>query len=84
MRKSEIVDEDGNELTPPEPGTDVAHIIYLLEYARKRGFKVGPALKVGETTIQVRDLRQEAQTAGEDERPDIEPGSDMAVLLGGE
>jgi hypothetical protein len=83
-RRHEITDEDGNELAPPEPGTDAANIIYLLEYARRRGFRIGPTLKVGETVLQVVDLRQAAQQAQPDAAPDVEPGSDMAVLLGGD
>lgn len=82
-RRHEIVDDDGNVIPPPEPNSDVAHAIYLLEYGRLRGFKIGPTLKVGETVVQVRDLRQEAQQAGESHTPDLEEGSDMATILGG-
>lgn len=82
-RRHEVTDDDGNTLPPPGPGTDVANIIYLLEYGRKRGFQIGPTLKIGETVLQVHDLRQAQQRAGES-APDIEPGSDMATLLGGE
>jgi hypothetical protein len=83
-RKHEIIDDDGNALPPPAPDTDVALIIYLLEYGRKRGFRIGPTLKVGETVLQVADLRQAQQSASEGSVPDIEPGSDMATLLGGD
>lgn len=83
-RKHEIIDDDGNVLAPPEPGTDAAHIVYLLEYGRKRGFQIGPTVKVGETVLQVVDLRQAAQQNKASTIPDIEPGSDMATLLGGE
>lgn len=83
-RRHELLDEDGNVLAPPEPGTDTANAIYLMEYARKRGFRVGPTLKVGDVVLQVVDLRQAAQQSKADTVPDIEPGSDMAVLLGGE
>lgn len=85
-KKFEVLDEDGNALPPPEPGTDVAHAIYLLEYARLRGFRIGPALEIGVIKMHVRDLRQEAQMTKEqrDEAvPDLVPGSDMAILLGG-
>ena len=83
-RKQEIIDDDGNVLAPPEPGTDAAHIIYLLEYGRKRGFKIGPVVKIGEATIQVRDIRQERQEAqnSADTTPEMDPDSPMAVLLG--
>ena len=81
-RRHEIIDDDGNVLAPPEPGTDTAHAIYLLEYARKRGFRIGPTLKVGELVVQVADLRQASQQAKDDHVPDLDPDSDMAVLLG--
>lgn len=82
-RNTEILDDDGNVLTPPEPGSDAANAIYLLEYARKRGFRVGPTLKIGDVVMQVRDLRQETQMSQSqrEEAPDLEPGSDMALLL---
>ena len=83
-RRYEVTDDDGNALAPPEPGTDVANIIFLLEYGRTRGFRIGPTLKVGETVLQVVDLRQQAQQSKEGFTPDIEPGSDMATLLGGD
>lgn len=49
-------DEDGNDL-PEVTSSDVKDLIYLLEYARKRGFQVGPTIKIGEVTLQVRDTR---------------------------
>ena len=81
-RRHEIIDDDGNVLQPPEPGTDAAHAIYLLEYGRKRGFRIGPTLKVGEVLLQVADLHQAAQQSREDHVPDLDPESDMATLLG--
>lgn len=83
-RKIDIVDDDGNELPPPDPGSPVAQIIYLLEYGRKRGFMIGPRVQVGDAIVEVRDLRQAAAHARDqrDALPDIEPGSDMAILLG--
>lgn len=85
MRKVEIVDDDGNVIAPPEPGSPVAQIIYLLEYGRTRGFLIGPRVQVGDTVLEVRDLRQAAAHA-ENRRsePDLVPGSPMAVLLGDE
>ncbi len=86
-RKNEVIDEDGNVLPPPEPGTPVAHIIYLLEYGRKRGFRIGPRVQVGDAIAEVLDLRQQIQVQQAqrtETRPDVEPGSDMAVLLGSE
>jgi hypothetical protein len=49
-------DEDGNDL-PAVTSKDVLDLIYLLEYARKRGFQIGPTVKIGEVTLQVRDTR---------------------------
>jgi hypothetical protein len=50
--------EEGDELPPLDPSSDAAQAIALLEWARQRGFRVGPYLKVGELAFQVRDLRQ--------------------------
>lgn len=86
MRKrDEVLDEDGNALQPPEPGTDAANAIYLLEYARKRGFRLGGTLKVGSIEMQVLDLRQQMQLSSmqKEQYTDLEPGSDMALVLGG-
>ncbi len=83
-KQEDILDDDGNVLPRPAPDHDVSAAIYLMEYCRTRGFQVGPTLKVGETLIQIRDLRQQAQQAHETARPDVEPGSDMATLLGGD
>lgn len=84
-KKTEVIDDDGNEWAPPEPGTPIAHVIYLLEYGRKRGFRIGPTVQVGDTIVQVADLRQQAaiSSAHSKDEPEIHPGSDMAVLLGG-
>lgn len=81
-RKTEIIDDDGNALPPPEPGSPVAQIIYLLEYARTRGFRIGPQVQVGDTIVQVLDLRQaKAMQQTEDAIPDLDPDSDMALIL---
>ena len=82
--KHEVVDEDGNVLPPPEPGTDAANAIYLLEYARKRGFRLGPVIRVGAIEMQVLDLRQQMQLGSmqKDQYRDLEPGSDMALVMG--
>lgn len=82
-KKDEVIDDDGNVLPPPEPGTDAAHVIYLLEYARKRGFRIGPELKVGAIEMSVIDLRQNdaRARAHKEGMIDLEPGSDMALLL---
>lgn len=51
-------DSDGNSLTPPAPQTDTERLIYLLEWARLRGFRLGPNLQIGDLVVQVTDLRQ--------------------------
>ena len=84
MKKFEVIDDDGNVLPPPDGDTPIAQIIYLLEYGRVRGFRVGPTVKVGDTVVQVRDLRQERELAQETGgHDDVAPDSDMATLLGG-
>lgn len=37
---------------------DVASAIKLLEWARAKGFRIGPTLHVGSVTMQVSDVRQ--------------------------
>ncbi len=83
--KTEIIDDDGNVIAPPAPESAIAQIVWLMEYGRKRGFRIGPTIQVGDTTVQVLDMHQEAQTSrqGEHRAPDLTPGSDMATILGG-
>lgn len=86
MKRIEIVDEDGNTIASPEPGSPLAQIIYLLEYGRLRGFQVGPNVQFGDVIVQVKDLRQERDfakaRAGDDRVSDLDPDSDMAMVLG--
>lgn len=51
--------DDGGTLHEVDAGTDVGGAILLLEYARARGFRLGPYLQVGSVTVQVADTRQE-------------------------
>jgi hypothetical protein len=84
-RKTEIIDDDGNLIPPPEPGSPVAQIIYLLEYGRKRGFQIGPRVQVGDTIVEVMDIRQAKEHAGSANRaPELDPDSDMALIIAGE
>ncbi len=84
-KKTEIIDDDGNELAPPEPGSPIANIIYLLEYGRRRGFRIGPTVQVNDVIVQVSDLRQENEAARQVRGPaSLEDDPDMAVLLGGQ
>lgn len=54
----QVIDDNGNIINPPDPGSDVGSMIYFLEYCRARDFMVGPTIQVGSTIVQVRDLRQ--------------------------
>lgn len=83
--KHELIDDDGNVMPVPGPdASDVAKAIYLLEYARLRGFRLGPTLKVGELVTQVQDLRQLGELTKDEtsKMPDLVPGTDMHTLLG--
>lgn len=51
-------DEDGNAVPLPPAESDLAQLIQLLEYGRKRGFRIGPTVQIGRLTVQVADLRQ--------------------------
>lgn len=64
------VDSDGNPLNPPDVSTDAGTALYLLEYARVRGFRIGPAIQVGSVTFQVQDLRQTADVKRQAEAPE--------------
>lgn len=63
-------DEDGNPIPQPAENSDLRDAIQLLEYGRARGFKIGPAVRVGKLTFQVRDLRQTEGRADKDDDPD--------------
>jgi hypothetical protein len=83
-RIKDVLDDDGNIIDPPPPDHPVHAVIYLLEYGRKRGFKIGPTVQVGDTIVQVADLRQ-ARANSQDraqEPDDTSLSPDMAALLG--
>jgi len=82
-RKHEISDDDGNIINTPAPDSDVMQLIYLLEYARTRGFKIGPTVQIGTVIVQVADIRQAKMEQREQTQPDLDPESDMAVILAG-
>jgi hypothetical protein len=52
-------DDEGGELPVAPRDSDVGQLIYLLEWARIRGFRVGPTVQVGELIVQITDLRQD-------------------------
>jgi hypothetical protein len=85
-KRDEVIDDDGNILPPPPPDSPVGQLIYLLEYGRKRGFRIGPRVQVGDTIVEVLDIRQRkaVQDDSGDDNMDLVPGSDMATLLGGD
>lgn len=56
--KRPLADDDGNIIPPPPPDSPVWAAIYLLEYARKRQFKIGPNIQVGDLMFNVTDLQQ--------------------------
>lgn len=71
------VSDDGGNLHEIDPATDVGGALLILEYARARGFKVGPMLQVGGVVMQVSDTRQESGRS-HDEPVD----EDMARVMG--
>lgn len=72
MGKQIDADEEGNDLPVPPADSDVGQLIYLLEYGRKRGFRIGPTVQIGNVVIQVSDLRQsEGRRQNNDPEPDI-------------
>lgn len=56
-----LADEDGNDILPVDPASPIGQLIYLLEWGRKRGFRIGPTVQIGDTIVQVRDLREQVQ-----------------------
>lgn len=78
-RIGSIVDDDGNEILPPDPTTEIGQAIYLMEYARKRGFQV-PQIQIGSVTVYVNDLRQAREFAEGRVRTD-EMDPDFKALL---
>lgn len=53
-----VTDIDGQEIPPPEPGSDAAVLERLLLFFRRNHFGIGPLVKVGSITVQVVDLDQ--------------------------
>lgn len=84
MNKHDIIDDDGNIIAPPEAGSTIHQLVWLLEYGRKRGFRVGPTVQIGDVIVQVRDLRQARDYAEERQQgSDLDGDPDMALLLAG-
>jgi hypothetical protein len=66
-------DDDGNPLPVPDSKSEVGQLIYLLEWGRLRGFRLGPTIQVGDLIVQVRDLRQPEGRADRDDTTDAGP-----------
>jgi len=69
-----IVTEDGTEIEPPPKGSPVEQLMILLEWARVRGFQVGPGVQIdadGSVTAQVRDLRAATERGPADDDPGV-------------
>lgn len=70
-KRDEVIDDDGNIVPPPDPGSDVAKLVYLLEWGRKNQFLIGPTVQIGDVILQVRDLRLKARPDPDDKETDI-------------
>ena len=70
MSKRPPSDENGNELPPIDPTTDVGMLVQLLEWGRRRGFKIGPTIQVGTVTVQVEDIRLRENARAGEKKPD--------------
>lgn len=64
-------DEDGNVVPVPSAESDLAQLIQLLEYGRRRGFRVGPTVKIGALVVQVQDLRQNESQRSDEFEPQM-------------
>lgn len=65
-------DDEGNNLPVPPADSDIGQLIYLLEYGRQRGFRIGPTVQIGNVIVQVSDLRQhEGRAQSETPEPTI-------------
>lgn len=51
-------DADGDQLPMPAENSDLADTIQLLEFCRRKGYVVGPMLRVGKLVMQIVDIRQ--------------------------
>jgi hypothetical protein len=58
-------DDDGDPVPQPAKESDLADLIQLLEYGRRKGFRVGPMVRIGKITVQVSDLRHRAAAVEE-------------------
>lgn len=66
-------DEEGNDLPVPPAASDLAQLIQLLEYGRRRGFRIGPTIRVGSIVTSIIDLRQDELPRGAEGPGEIDP-----------
>lgn len=78
-----IHDEHGNPLPALDPTSAAYQIVALLEYARLRGFRIGPYVEIDGVKMQVQDLRQ-AEGAGVKREPDAGPWTSAGYPEGDE
>lgn len=68
-------DENGDPVPVPSQdtavGEAVAAIQQLMEWARKRGYSIGPEVQVGDVVLRIRDLRQSADAKAKSKETDI-------------
>lgn len=69
-------DESGDPVLSVDPHSDAGQLVALLEWARKRGFRIGPTVKIGAVVAQVEDLRQ-TEGRGTQPVPDMGPFEDL-------
>lgn len=68
----ELATDLGDVIPTISPETDVGKLQALMEWARVRGFEIGPVVRIGGVTLQIRDLRQvEARESKRATEPDM-------------
>lgn len=72
------IDEHGNPLLEVDPNSMCGQLVALLEYGRRRGFRIGPFVQIGDVRLQVQDLRQDE---GRGVAPVDDPGPWVAAGL---
>ena len=76
-------DSDGNPVIEVDPLSSVGQFTALMEWARRRGFRIGPTVKIGDLVVQVSDLRQ-TEARGEPLPPDVGPWTQAGFPQGDE
>lgn len=76
-------DEHGNPVPDVDPASYAGQLVALLEWARRRGYRIGPFVRVGDLTVQVQDLRQ-TEARGTPPPPDMGPWTSVGYPEGDE